>query len=61
MLRRQVINAHKQFVKRSVHNEIKMSADAALHKVTTEKMKVEERNKRLQKALAYREKVCDHM
>ena len=38
-----------------------MSADAALHKVTAEKMEIEERNKRLQKALAYREKIYDHM
>ena len=50
---RQVINAHKQIVKRSVHNKLKMSA--------TEKMKVDQRNKRLQKALAYREMIHDHM
>ena len=57
---RQVINAHKRSVKRSVHNKMKMSADAALHKVTAEKMEIEERNKRLQKALAYQEKIYDH-
>ena len=58
---RQVINAHKRSVKRSVHNKMKMSANAALHKVTAEKMEIGERNKRLQKALAYREKLYDHM
>ena len=48
-------------VKRSVHNKLKMSANAALHKLTTEKMKVEQRNKRLQKALAYRDMIYDRM
>ena len=58
---RQVINAHKRSVKRSVHNKMTMSANAALHKVTAKKMEIEERNKRLQKALAYQEKIYDHM
>ena len=38
---------------------MKMSANAAVHKVTAEKMEIGERNKRLQKALAYREKIYD--
>ena len=38
-----------------------MLAKAALHKVTAEKMKLEERNKRLQRALAYRQKIYDHL
>ena len=49
---RQVINANKGSVTRFVHNKMKMSAKAALKKVTAEKMKVEERSKRLKKALA---------
>ena len=51
------INAHKRSVKRSVHNKLKMSANAALHKVIAETKEIEERNKRLQKALAYRESI----
>ena len=54
------INAHKRSVKRSVHNKMKMPANVALQIVTVEKMKVDERSKRLQKALAYCEKIYDH-
>ena len=49
---RQVIQANKEFVTRSVHEKMMMSAKAALKKVTAVKMKGEERSKRLKKALA---------
>ena len=47
------INAHTGSVKRSVHNKLKRSANAALHKVIAETKEIEERNKRMEKALAY--------
>ena len=54
---RQVIQANKGFVTRSVHDKMKMSAKAAMNKVIAEQKKVEVRRKRLQKALA---RCCPH-
>ena len=48
----QVMKANKGFVTRSVHDKMNMTAKAAMNKEIAEQKKVEERKKRLQKALA---------